>query len=310
MTVQISPEHTRVGWVGTGVMGRSMCRRLLDGGYRTTVFTRTREKAAQLLERGACWAKSPRALAAEADVVFSIVGYPHDVRDVHLGENGTLAGSRPGLVLVDMTTSRPALAAEISQAAAKRGAVSLDAPVTGGDIGARNGTLSIMIGGDASVAASLAPLWQRMGSKWICHGGAGAGQHAKMVNQILGATGIIGVCEAMLYGSRAGLDLSRVIESVASGAAGSWALSNLAPRMIAGDFAPGFFVEHFIKDMEIALDEARRMGLKLPGLQLAEALYRELLSQGHGRDGTQALILALAKMSSLEWPVSIHQPSP
>jgi 3-hydroxyisobutyrate dehydrogenase len=304
MALLIAPELTRIGWIGTGVMGRSMCGHLLDGGYGVTLFNRTRSKANDLLSRGARWADSPRDVAAASDVVISIVGYPNDVREVILGEHGALAGLRSGGVLVDMTTSRPALAAEIAAAAAMRGVAALDAPVTGGDIGARAGTLSIMIGADADAATALEPLWRLMGAKWIRHGGPGAGQHAKMVNQILGATAIIGVCEALLYAFRAGLDLERVIESVASGAAGSWALSNLGPRIIAGDFSPGFFVEHFVKDMEIALEESRRMELQLPGLALAETLYRSVVAQGHARDGTQALILALAEMSAIEWPTS------
>jgi 3-hydroxyisobutyrate dehydrogenase len=301
MPLNISPQKTRIGWIGTGVMGRSMCRHVMDGGYAVTLYTRTRAKASDLLAAGARWADSPRHVAESADVVFSIVGYPQDVREVLIGEQGALVGSRPGSVLVDMTTSRPSLAVEVAQQAAERGVISIDAPVTGGDIGARNGTLSIMIGGDAETTAALEPVWPLMGKKWIRHGGPGAGQHAKMVNQILGATAMIGVCEAMLYAYRAGLDLKKVIESVAPGAAGSWALSNLGPRIIAGDFAPGFFVEHFVKDMEIALEETRRMGLSLPGMALAERLYRELIAQGHGRDGTQALILTLAKMSGIDW---------
>jgi 3-hydroxyisobutyrate dehydrogenase len=205
-------------------------------------------------------------------------------------------------VLVDMTTSRPVLAVEIAEAAARRGVVSIDAPVTGGDIGARNATLSIMIGGDADTIAALEPVWRLLGKKYLRHGGPGAGQHAKMVNQITGASGMVGVCEALLYAYRAGLDLEKCIESVSPGAAGSWALSNLGPRIIAGNFAPGFFVEHFLKDMEIAIEESRRMGLKMPGIALAEQLYRALADQGHARDGTQALILALAQMSGIEWP--------
>lgn len=298
----VSPESTRIGWIGTGVMGRSMCGHLLAGGYRVTLFTRTRAKADELLSRGARWADSPREAAAQADVVISMVGYPEDVREVLIGENGALAGSKNGNVLVDMTTSRPALADEIAEAAAKRGVISIDAPVTGGDIGARNAKLSIMIGGDAETIAALEPIWKLMGTKWVRQGGPGAGQQAKLVNQILVSTGMIGLCEALLYAARAGLNLEKVIESVASGAAGSWALSNLGPRIVGGDFAPGFFVEHLVKDLGLALEESRRLGLKLPGIALADELYRALVSQGHGRKGTQALILALAKLSSLEWP--------
>jgi 3-hydroxyisobutyrate dehydrogenase len=301
MKLEVSPQQTRIGWIGTGVMGRSMCEHILDAGYRVTVYNRTRSKADALVERGARWADSPRDVAAASDVVFSIVGFPDDVREVILGDDGALAGAKSGSVLVDMTTSRPALAVEIADAAAKRGVVSIDAPVSGGDVGAKNGTLSIMIGGDAETVATLEPLWKLMGTKWIRQGGAGAGQHTKMVNQILIATNMIGVCEALLYGYRAGLELDRVLESVASGAAGSWSLSNLGPRIIAGNFDAGFFVEHFLKDMAIALEESRRMGLRLPGLELAEQLYREVAAQGHARDGTHSLVLALAKASGVDW---------
>jgi 3-hydroxyisobutyrate dehydrogenase len=301
MTIEISPDRTRIGWIGTGVMGSSMCGHLLAGGYAVTLFTRTREKAAELHSRGARWGDSPRDVAAQSDVVFSIVGYPEDVREVLIGERGALAGCRKGCVLVDMTTSRPALAQQIAAAAAQKGVVSIDAPVTGGDIGAKNARLSIMIGGDAETVTALEPLWRLMGTKWVRHGGPGAGQHAKIVNQLLVCTTMIGLCEALLYAYRAGLDLEKVLESVASGAAGSWALSNLGPRMIAGDFAPGFFVEHLVKDIGIALEESRRMGLKLPGLALAEQLYTAAVADGHARDGTQSLILALSKLNGIDW---------
>ena len=297
----ISPQQTRIGWIGTGVMGASMCGHLLAAGYRATVYNRTRAKAEPLLARGAKWADSPAAVAAESDVIFSIVGFPNDVRSVILGDEGALAGCREGGILVDMTTSEPKLAIEIAEAAATKGIMSLDAPVSGGDVGARNATLSIMIGGDAQTAQALEPIWSKLGSKWVHQGGPGAGQHTKMVNQTLIATGMIGVCEALLYGHRAGLDLNKVLESVASGAAGSWSLSNLGPRIIAGDFDPGFFVEHFLKDMRIALDEARRMKLALPGLALAEQLYLAVTAQGHARKGTHALMLALASMSGTPW---------
>jgi 3-hydroxyisobutyrate dehydrogenase len=243
-------------------------------------------------------------VAAAAEVVFSIVGFPQEVRDVMLGAHGALSALRPGGVLVDMTTSEPALAEEIARAAGEGGAAAIDAPVSGGDVGARNGTLSIMIGGDRPTVERLEPCWKALGSKWVWHGAAGAGQHAKLVNQTLIGGNMVGVCEALLYAQRAGLNLDSVLESVSSGAAGSWSLSNLAPRMIRGDFAPGFYVEHFIKDMGIALAEAKRMNLKLPGLELAERLYEELAAQGHARSGTQALILALAKMNGVEWKAS------
>ncbi|HVT28987.1 MAG TPA: NAD(P)-dependent oxidoreductase [Lacipirellulaceae bacterium] len=301
MMIEVSPQTTRIGWIGTGVMGRSMCGHLISAGYKVTLFTRTKSKSAELIERGAIWAPSPREVAAASDIVISIVGFPHDVREVLLGDDGALAGSKPGAVLVDMTTSEPSLAVEIAEEAAKRDVVSIDAPVSGGDVGARNATLSIMIGGDAATVASLEPIWKAMGSKWVYQGGPGAGQHTKMVNQILIATTMIGVCEALLYGYKAGLDLERMLESVASGAAGSWSLSNYGPRIMAGNFDPGFFVAHFIKDMGIALSEARRMGLALPGLALAEQLYQAVAAQGHAHKGTHSLMLALAQMSGIDW---------
>jgi 3-hydroxyisobutyrate dehydrogenase len=299
--MQIAPQQTRIGWIGTGVMGRSMCGHLLDAGYQVTLFNRTKNKASELIDRGGLWADSPRDVAAASDVVISIVGTPDDVRAVILGNDGALAGSKEAAVLVDMTTSRPALSVEIAQRAAERGVVSIDAPVSGGDVGARNATLSIMIGGDAEAIAALEPIWKTLGSKWVRQGGPGAGQHTKMVNQTLIATGMIGVCEGLLYGYKAGLDLETVLESVASGAAGSWSLSNYGPRMMLNNFDPGFFVAHFLKDMGIALEEARRMGLALPGLALAEQLYQAVAAQGHARKGTHALMLALAQMSGINW---------
>jgi 3-hydroxyisobutyrate dehydrogenase len=301
MALEISPQKTRVGWIGTGVMGRSMCGHVIDAGYKATVYSRTKSKADELVAKGARWADTPHAVAAASDVVFSIVGYPDDVREVLLGDTGALGALKSGGVLVDMTTSRPSLAVEIAEAAAKKGVVSIDAPVSGGDVGAKNGTLSIMIGGDAVTIAALEPLWKTMGSKWVLQGGPGAGQHTKVVNQTLIASGMIGVCEALLYGYKAGLNLETVLESVASGAAGSWSLSNYGPRMIAGNFEPGFFVEHFLKDVGIALEESRRMGLKMPGLEMGEQLYKMAAADGLARKGTQSLILALAKLSNVDW---------
>jgi len=233
--------------------------------------------------------------------VCSIVGFPSDVREVILGEQGVLAGSEPGNVVVDFTTSQPALAEEIAEAAAAKGIQSVDAPVSGGDIGAREAKLSIMIGGDADTVKDLDPVFQKLGAKWVRQGGPGAGQHTKMVNQTLIASGMIAVSEGLLYGYKAGLDLETVLESVGSAAAGSWSLSNLGTRMMAGNFDPGFFVEHFIKDMGIALDEAKRMELALPGLALAHQLYVALSAQGHAKSGTQALILALGQLSGVDW---------
>ncbi len=297
---KVEPGRTRVGWIGTGVMGRWMCQHLMTKGYAATVYNRTRDKAQPLLDAGAAWADTPRALAQRCDVVFAIVGFPRDVREVFLGPQGALAGSRPGTVLVDMTTSEPSLAQEIYQAARGKGVSAIDAPVSGGDVGARNAALSIMVGGDAEVVEAIRPLFECMGKTIVHQGPAGAGQHTKMVNQVLIATNMIGVCEALLYGHKAGLDLKTVLQSVGGGAAASWSLNNLGPRIIDRNFEPGFFVEHFIKDMGIALDEARRMNLSLPGLALANQLYIALQAQGFGRKGTQALYLALEALSAIK----------
>jgi 3-hydroxyisobutyrate dehydrogenase len=298
---EITPGKTRIGWIGTGVMGASMCGHLLEAGFSATVFNRTGQKAQPLLDQGAAWADSPRAVAEASDVVFTIVGFPRDVRQVILGDDGVLAGCREGSIVVDMTTSQPSLATEIAEAAAARGVTSIDAPVSGGDVGAREARLSIMIGGDRETVEALDPCWQAMGKTIVHQGPPGAGQHTKMVNQTLIASNMVGMCEALLYGYKAGLDLNTVLQSVASGAAGSWSLSNLGPRIIAGNFDPGFFVEHFVKDMGIALEEARRMNLSLPGLALAHQLYLSVIALGHGRDGTHALQLALAAMADVDW---------
>lgn len=296
------PGKTRVGWIGTGVMGRWMCQHLMTKGYQATIYNRTKDKpdVKALLDAGAAWANTPRAVAEASDVVFGIVGFPHDVREVFLGKEGALAGCRPGSILVDMTTSEPSLAVEIYQAAKEKQVGSLDAPVSGGDVGAKNAALSIMIGGDADVLAAVQPLFECMGKTIVHQGPAGSGQHTKMVNQILIASTMIAVCEGLLYGYKAGLDLETVFKSVSTGAAGSKALEVLGPRIMAGNFEPGFYVEHFIKDMGIALAEARRMNLCLPGLALASQLYNAVVAQGYGRKGTQALMLALKSMSNMK----------
>lgn len=296
-----NPGVTRIGWIGTGVMGSSMCAHLLNKGFSVTVFNRSKGKAEYLVARGAGWASSPQAVARSSDVVFAIVGLPEDVEQVFLGTEGILAGAPPSSIIVDMTTSRPDLAQKIYSAAKEKGVYSIDAPVSGGDVGARNASLSIMIGGDEQAVAALQPCWEAMGKSAIRQGGPGAGQHTKMVNQILIAAGMIGVCESLLYAYRAGLDLSRVLESVGGGAAGSWSLTNLAPRIVANNFAPGFYVDHFVKDLAIAVSEADRMQLKLPGLKLAQQLYGELQRQGCGQNGTQALQKSLAAISGIDW---------
>lgn len=283
----------RIGFIGTGVMGASMVRHLLHAGYEVTVTTRTRSRAEPLLAEGAAWADSPAEAADGRDAVLSIVGYPSDVEAVHLGPHGTLGVAHPPRYIVDLTTSRPSLAVDLAKAARQRGVGAVDAPVSGGDVGARNATLSIMVGGDEADVEAVRPMLERLGRTIVHHGGPGAGQHAKMVNQILIAANMLGVCEGLLYAERAGLDPTKVIESVGSGAAGSWSINNLGPRIIRGDFEPGFFVEHFIKDLSIALEEAERMGLELPALALAKRSYEALAALGHGRRGTQAIYLLI-----------------
>lgn len=296
----VIPGKTRVGWIGTGVMGRWMCHHLIAKGYAATVYNRSRDKAKPLIEEGAAWADTPRAVAEKSDVIFAIVGFPVDVREVFLGPQGALAGSRPGCVLVDMTTSEPSLAVEIYEAAKARGVSALDAPVSGGDVGAKNAALSIMIGGDKDVVAAIAPMFECMGKTILHQGGPGSGQHTKMVNQILISSNMVALCEGLLYGYKAGLDLETVFKSVSVGAAGSKALEVLGPRIMARNFEPGFYVEHFIKDMGIALAEAKKMNLALPGLALANQLYLALQAQGYGRKGTQGLMLALESLSGIK----------
>jgi 3-hydroxyisobutyrate dehydrogenase len=275
-----------------------MCGHILAKGYAVTVFSRTKEKARPLLVKGAKWADSPKAVAESSDVAFTMVGFPADVREVYLGPNGVLACTRAGTIVVDMTTTEPSLAREIYHAAKARGVHAVDAPVSGGDVGAREARLSIMVGGDPEPVAALAPLFEVMGKTIVRQGGPGAGQHAKMCNQIVIAGTMIGVCESLIYGHKAGLSLETMLLSISGGAAGCWALSNLAPRILKRNFDPGFFVEHFVKDMGIALDEAKRMNLALPGLALVHQMYVALQANGGGKHGTQALVLVLERISN------------
>jgi 3-hydroxyisobutyrate dehydrogenase len=294
------PGKTRVGWIGTGVMGRWMCHHIMAKGFKATVHNRSKAKTKPLIDEGAVFADSPKMVAEKSDVVFAIVGFPNDVREVFLGPQGALAGTKPGAIVIDMTTSDPSLAKEIEAAAAAKHVGCIDAPVSGGDAGAKNAALSIMVGGAADTVEAVRPLLECMGKTIVHQGPAGAGQHTKMVNQILIATNMIGVCEALLYGYKAGLDLKTVLQSVGGGAAASWSLNNLGPRIIDRNFEPGFFVEHFIKDMGIALDEAKQMGLALPGLALAHQLYLAVNAQGWGQKGTHALMLALEQLANVK----------
>ncbi len=279
----------RIGFIGTGVMGSSMAGHLLDSGYPLAVLNRTRERAEPLIERGAVWHDTPRSLAEASDIIITIVGFPPDVEAVYLDDDGVLAGAAEGSLAIDMTTSSPVLARRIAEAGAAQGVAVLDAPVSGGDTGARNGTLSIMVGGDGTAFERAMPLFDVMGSTAVLQGGPGAGQYTKMCNQIAIASGMLGVCEAMHYARAAGLDPSRVMDSIENGAAGSWSLSNLMPRAIGGDFAPGFKIKHFLKDLKIAVESAADMGLTMPGLEKAYELYERLDDGGAGEDGTQAL---------------------
>ena len=268
-----------IAFIGTGVMGRSMAGHLLKAGHTLHVHNRTREKTAGLIAAGAHWHDTPGAAAAEADFVITMVGYPSDVEATYFEPNGVLAHARPGAVLIDMTTSSPLLARRIADAAAARGLAALDAPVSGGDIGAREARLVIMCGGDEGAFVRAQPVLALMGKSIALLGGPGAGQHCKMANQIAIAAGMLAWCEALTYAQKAGLDPAKVVETIGGGAAGSWSLSNYGPRALRGDFAPGFYVKHFLKDMRIALEAAAEMKLDLPGLTLAKKLYDEVAAR-------------------------------
>ena len=290
----------RIGWIGTGVMGRSMAGHVQTAGHEVYVHNRTKAKAEDLLKKGATWCDSPAQVATKSEILFSIVGLPIDVEETYLGKNGVLSGKGSCRIIVDMTTSRPSLAQIIDQEAAKRGVESLDAPVSGGDIGARDATLAIMVGGKKEIFDKVLPVFQLMGKNIAYMGGAGAGQHTKMSNQILVAGTMIGVCESLLYAVKLGLDQQAVIDIISKGAAGSWSISNLGPRLVRGDFKTGFLVRHFIKDMGIALQEAAAAGLSLPGLALVHQLYVAVMAQGHGDCTTQALYLALKSLNGMK----------
>lgn len=280
----------KIGFIGIGVMGKSMANNLLKAGYEVMVYTRTKAKANDLLDKGVKWFDTPQLLAQNADVIISMVGYPKDVAEIYLGQQGVIANLKPQSLIIDMTTSSPKLAKEIYQEAKKYQIEALDAPVSGGDVGAKNGTLAIMVGGDKETYDKALPIFAAMG-KTICYfGEAGSGQYAKMSNQIAIASNMMGVCEAIIYAKKSGLNPQDVLKVISTGAAGSWSLSNLAPRMLNDDFAPGFFIKHFIKDMKIALDSAQEMNLELPGLALAKTLYEKLAQEGYENNGTQALL--------------------
>jgi len=290
----------KLGWIGTGVMGKNMCANLIEAGHSLTVYNRTKERARELLEAGAHWAETPAAVAAESEITFSIVGYPADVEEVYLGEKGIFAGAKQGSIAVDMTTSEPSLAERLADEGKKRGIAVLDAPVSGGDIGARDGKLAIMVGGEKEAFEKLLPYFEVLGENIARMGGPGKGQHTKMSNQILIATTMIGTVESLLYAWRAGMDMNEVIDVIGKGAAGSWSINNLGRRIAKGNFDPGFFIKHFIKDLGIALQEAKRMKLSLPGLSLAHQFYLAASACGYDELGTQGLYKVFERLNGIE----------
>lgn len=290
-------KQIKVGWIGTGVMGEPMCGHLLDAGYNVSVFSRTRQKAENLIKKGAIWCDTPADVALDSEVIFTMVGTPSEVREVYLEKQGVFAGVQSGNILIDMSTTAPSLSIEIANRAEKLGAQAIDAPVSGGDIGAQNASLTIMLGGDSTAIEKIEPLLNCLGRSIISMGDAGSGQQAKLCNQLVVANTMIGICEALFYAESTGLDCEKLIAAIQPGAAGCWALDNLAPRIIKGDDAPGFMVEHFIKDLAIAMQEAEVLELDLPGLTLAHDLYLETQRLGHGESGTQALLHAIRKLS-------------
>lgn len=279
-----------IGFIGTGVMGKSMAMHLQNAGYPLRVFTRTKEKALELIENGAKWDDSVKELAAQSDIIITMIGTPKDVEEVYLGESGILENAKSGTYVIDMTTSSPKLAAEIYEAAKDKGIFALDAPVSGGDIGAKNATLAIMVGGDKEAFDYVLPIFEVMGENIILQGSAGSGQHTKMVNQITIAPMMIGMCEALIYAKKSGLNPESVLKSISTGAAGSWSLSNYAPRILKGDLDPGFAIKHYIKDMKIALESAKEMNIDVPGLELAYKMYEQLAEKGEAESGIHALI--------------------
>ncbi|AFQ43655.1 NAD(P)-dependent oxidoreductase [Desulfosporosinus meridiei] len=287
--MSLTKENTIIGFIGTGVMGKSMAGHLLKAGYRVAVYNRTKASAEDLVKAGAEWQDSIAELASSCNVVITMVGYPKDVEEVYLGANGILKNAKKGSHFVDMTTSSPDLAKKIYNEASVLGMYALDAPVSGGDVGAKEARLAIMVGGDEEVFNRILPVFNCLGKNVILQGSAGAGQYTKMCNQIVIASTMIGVCESMAYAQKAGLKPEVVLKSIETGAAASFSLSNLAPRMLANNFAPGFYVKHFIKDMTIALESAKQMGLLTPGLELAKTLYEKLAEGGEENSGTQAL---------------------
>ena len=293
-------KDKKIGWIGTGIMGNPMARHLVNAGYKLNVYNRTKQKAEELIGMGATWYDTPSEITANSEVIFTMVGFPKDVEETYFGDKGIFISIKKGTILIDMTTTKPSLAVKIAEEAERVGAEFIDAPVSGGQVGAINAALSIMIGGKKEVVDLTMPLFQVVGKNMVYQGKAGAGQHTKMCNQITIAGTMIGVCEGLIYGVKAGLDLNTMLESIAKGAAACWTLDVLAPKVVKGDFSPGFFVDHFVKDLTIALEEAEAMKLSLPGLALVKQLYLSVQAMGKGSSGTQVLYLALKRMANME----------
>jgi len=299
MQKNLQPDNVRLGWIGLGVMGEPMCQHLLAADYPMAIFTRSKDKASGAVSNGAKWCESPAEVTDCSDVIFTMVGSEYDVRDVYFSADGLFGREINDKLFIDMGTTAPMLTKELAGHAKEHGAQFIDAPVSGGDVGAISATLSIMVGGDETAIKSVSTLFEYLGNATIM-GESGSGQHTKMCNQIVVAGTMIGVCESLVYARKAGLDCEKLISAISPGAAGCWTLDNLAPRIIKQDFAPGFMVNHFIKDLGIALNEIELMDLDLPGLTLARHLYERLNELGHGRSGTQALILALEKIVKVD----------
>lgn len=280
----------RIGFIGVGVMGKSMVYNLMKNGYQVSIYSRTKSKVQDVIEKGAVWFDTAGSCAAGQDAVITMVGYPKDVEEVYCSEGGILDLANEGTYLIDMTTTSPKLSKKIWETAASKGLHAIDAPVSGGDVGAREGTLSIMAGGEKEDFETCLPILQCMGTNIVYEGKAGSGQHTKMANQIALAGAISGVCEALAYGKREGLCLTTMLNSISKGAAGSWQMSNMAPRMLEGDFEPGFFIKHYTKDLKIASEEAEDVDLELFILKQVQNMYEELEKRGYGNKGTQALI--------------------
>lgn len=280
----------KIGFIGVGVMGKSMVKNLIKSGFDVSIYTRTKDKVLDLIEEGIAWCDDVKSCTKDKDVVITIVGYPKDVEEVYFGEEGIIENAKEGSYLIDMTTTSPKLSIKIYNEARKRNIFSLDAPVSGGDIGAKNATLSIMVGGDREAFEECMDIFESLGTNIIYEGGAGSGQHTKMANQIALGGAIAGVCEAITYSKKVGLDVEKMLNSISEGAAGSWQMSNMAPRMLKGDFDPGFFIKHYIKDMKIADDEAKDVNLELDILESVLKMYENLQDKGMGDLGTQALI--------------------